>query len=65
MSGVLEKLGFKEGTTYTFNADSTYTGWWVEKTVNGTYSYKCGDTKGTDNENSSGIESECDGFLKG
>lgn len=25
MSGVLEKLGFKEGTTYTFNADSTYT----------------------------------------
>ena len=42
MSGVLEKLGFKEGTTYTFNADSTYT------SVVG--------------ENSSGIESECDGF---
>lgn len=25
MSGVLEKLGFKEGATYTFNEDSTYT----------------------------------------
>ena len=25
MSGVLEKLGFKEGATYIFNEDSTYT----------------------------------------
>ena len=58
MSGVLEKLGFKEGTTYTFNADSTYTSVVGGKTVNGTYS----GYQGTDNENSSGIESECDGF---
>ena len=44
MSGVLEKLGFKEGTTYTFNADSTYTSVVGGKTVNGTYSYNA-DTK--------------------
>ena len=44
MSGVLEKLGFKEGTTYTFNADSTYTSVVGGKTVSGTYSYNA-DTK--------------------
>lgn len=44
MSAVLEKLGFKEGTTYTFNADSTYTSVVGGKTVNGTYSYNA-DTK--------------------
>lgn len=44
MSGVLEKLGFKEGTTYTFNADSTYTSVVGGKTVSGTYAYNA-DTK--------------------
>ena len=44
MSGVLEKLGFKEGATYTFNEDSTYTSVIGGKTVNGTYSYNA-DTK--------------------
>lgn len=44
MSGVLEKLGFKEGATYTFNEDSTYTSVIGGKTVSGTYSYNA-DTK--------------------
>lgn len=44
MSGALEKLGFKEGATYTFNEDSTYTSVIGGRTVNGTYSYNA-DTK--------------------
>lgn len=39
MSGILNTLGFKEGTTYTFNADSTYTSVVGGRTTNGTYSY--------------------------
>ena len=39
MSGVFEKLGFKEGSSYTFNADSTYSATIGSRTVNGTYSY--------------------------
>lgn len=39
MSGILSTLGFKEGTTYTFNADSTYTSVVGGRTTNGTYSY--------------------------
>ena len=39
MSGVLEKLGFKEGSSYTFNADSTYTVTIGSRTMQGTYSY--------------------------
>ena len=61
MSGVLEKLGFKEGTTYTFNADSTYTSVVGGKTVNGTYSYNA-DTKELTMKTRLGLQSECDGF---
>ena len=39
MSGILSTLGFKEGTTYTFNAVSTYTSVVGGRTTNGTYSY--------------------------
>lgn len=39
MGGILSTLGFKEGTTYTFNADSTYTSVVGGRTTNGTYSY--------------------------
>lgn len=39
MSGILSTLGFKEGTTYTFNADSTYTSVVGGRTTTGTYSY--------------------------
>ena len=37
MSGILSTLGFKEGTTYTFNADSTYTCQLGSRTTSGTY----------------------------
>lgn len=39
MSGVFEKLGFKEGSTYTFNEDSTYSATIGSRTTQGTYSY--------------------------
>ncbi len=39
MGGILSTLGFKEGTTYTFKADSTYTSVVGGRTTNGTYSY--------------------------
>lgn len=39
MSSLLNKMGFKEGTTYTFNADSTYTSTVGKKTTRGKYSY--------------------------
>ena len=58
MSGVLEKLGFKEGTTYTFKYVYFGGGW---KNSQRNIQLQCG-YQGTDNENSSGIESECDGF---
>ena len=39
MSGVLDMLGFKEGSSYTFNEDSTYTSTIGNRTTQGTYSY--------------------------
>lgn len=39
MTEVLTKIGFTEGCTYTFNADSTYTSTVKGRTTNGTYSY--------------------------
>lgn len=39
MSGVFNLLGFKEGSSYTFNADSTYTAKVGNRTTQGTYSY--------------------------
>lgn len=39
MSGVFELLGFKEGSSYTFNEDSTYTATIGSRTTQGTYSY--------------------------
>lgn len=39
MTKVLSKMGFKDGTTYVFNADSTYTSTVAGKTTKGTYTY--------------------------
>lgn len=39
MSGVFNLLGFKEGSSYTFNADSTYMAKVGNRTTQGTYSY--------------------------
>ena len=39
MSETLSKLGIKEGCTYVFNADSTYSSTVNGRTTNGTYSY--------------------------
>ena len=39
MSGILDKLGFSEGCTYTFNADGTYSSTVKGRTTNGTYTY--------------------------
>lgn len=44
MSDVLTKLGFTDGCTYVFNADSTYTSTVKGRTTSGTYSYNA-DTK--------------------
>ena len=44
MSDVLSKLGFTDGCTYVFNADSTYTSTVKGRTTSGTYSYNA-DTK--------------------
>lgn len=39
MTDILAKLGFTEGCTYTFNADSTYTSTVKGRTTQGTYTY--------------------------
>lgn len=44
MGGILEKIGFKDGATYVFNADSTYTSTIQGRSMSGTYSYNA-DTK--------------------
>lgn len=44
MGGILEKIGFKDGATYVFNADSTYTSTIQGRSMSGTYSYNT-DTK--------------------
>lgn len=44
MSDIYTKIGFTDGCTYVFNADSTYTSTIKGHTTNGTYSYNA-DTK--------------------
>ena len=44
MGGILEKIGFKDGATYVFNADGTYTSTIQGRSMSGTYSYNA-DTK--------------------
>lgn len=39
MTGILEKLGFTEGCSYTFNSDGTYTSTVKGRTTSGTYTY--------------------------
>ncbi len=39
MSGIYEKLGFTEDTSYTFNSDSTYSASIGSRSISGTYSY--------------------------
>ena len=39
MTGILDKLGFSEGCTYTFNEDGTYSSTVKGRTTNGTYTY--------------------------
>lgn len=39
MTNILSKIGFKEGVTYTFNADGTYSSTVNERTTQGTYTY--------------------------
>lgn len=39
MSGVFEKLGFTEDSSYTFSSDSTYSATIGSRTISGTYSY--------------------------
>lgn len=43
MQQVMDKLGFSEGCTFVFNADSTYTSTVKGKTTQGTYSYNATD----------------------
>ncbi len=42
MTGILEKLGFTEGCSYTFNSDGTYSSTIKGKTTSGTYTYDSG-----------------------
>ena len=39
MTNILSKIGFKEGVTYTFNADGTYSSTVNGRTTQGTYTY--------------------------
>lgn len=40
MTNILSKIGFKEGVTYTFNADGTYSSTVNGRTTQGTYTYE-------------------------
>ena len=63
MSGVFELLGFKEGSSYTFNEDSTYTATIGSRTTQKHLQLQSG-YEGADNEDAPGHQDERDGIKK-